>query len=397
MLRATVCALCGLALCVGSFAVELQQAAGRAGMDITLTPGSSRALVRDLRGIDYSGQVKSVVLSYGEAKIVADSIQIAPPPGLTVARSYRPAGKDNCLVWELQGTAQSPGPTVISYGLEGLKWRPLYRLTYEQNRKVPDRGSINLQAEIAITNDSGLDLEAASFLLALGGGEDSRELRVRDEGLDLPAGWSKQWPLVTAAGSAYIYEAQPVHLRHVYDPRVYGKAVHKLLMIPAEPGSSQRLHLLSLPEAPMELFFPGPGETSNRVPAVVTKWRAQVGQEDAAGTEAYMLLDVGVEPDIVVEHSVLASRKDRLALDKLGRVSGMDIIEQHRLTVTNHTGADVEMAVYQELLSTWEIKPKPPAAPIAEEDEPLLWSGPLAAGETRSLEFILIKHQGTNA
>jgi len=366
-------------------------------MAITLTPGSSRALVRDIRGIDYSRQVKSVVFSYGQAKIIADSIQITPPLGLTVARTYRPAGKDNCLVWELKGDAQSPGPTVISYELEGLTWQPLYRLTYEQDREAPDRGGIKLQAEIAITNDSGLDLESASLLLALGGGEDTRELRVRDEGLDLPAGWSKQWPLVTAAGSACIYEAVPVHLRHVYDPRVYGKAVQKLLMIPAEPGSSQRLHLLSLPEGPMEVFFSGPGEMSDEVPAVVTKWRAQVGLEDAAGTEAYMLLDVGAEADIVVEHSVLASRNDKLALDKLGRVSGMDIIEQHRLTVTNHTGADVAMAVYQELLGTWEIKPKPAAAPIGEDGKPLLWSGALAAGETQTLEFILIKHQGTNA
>ncbi len=397
MLRVAACALCGLALCVGSFAVELQQAACRTGMEITLTSGSPRALVRDIRGIDYSRQVKSVVFSYGQAKIIADSIQIAPPLGLTVARTYRPAGKDNCLVWELKGDAQGPGPTVISYELEGLKWQPLYRLTYEQDRSVPDRGGINLQAEIAITNDSGLDLESASLLLALGGGEDTRELRVRDQGLDLPTGWSKQWPLVTAAGSAYIYEAVPVHLRHVYDPRVYGKAVQKLLLIPAEPGSSQRLHLLSLPEGPMEVFFSGSGEMSDEVPAVVTTWRAQVGLEDAAGTEAYMLLDVGAEADIVVAHSVLASRKDKLALDKLGRVSGMDIIEQHRLSVTNHTGADVEMAVYQELLGTWEIKPKPAAVPVGADGQPLLWSGALAAGETQTLEFILIKHQGTNA
>jgi len=397
MLRAAMCALCGLVLAVSSFAVELQQTAWRTQMEITLTPGSARALVRELRAIDYSGQVKSVVFSYGQAKIAAESLQIRPPAGLTVTRSYRPADKDNCLVWELQGEAPNPGPTVISYELEGLKWQPRYRLGYQQDGEVPDRGSVNLQAEIAITNDSGLDLEAASLLVALGDGEDSRQLRARDEGLELPAGWSKQWPLVTAAGSANIYEVQPVYLRHVYDPRAHGNTVRKLLMIPGEPGSAERLHLLSLPAGPMEVFLLGPEQTVAGVPEVVTEWHAQIGLADAAGTENYIVLDAGAETDIIVEHTILAVRKDRLALDKLGRVSGMDLIEEHRLTVTNYSGADVAMAVYQEFLTSWELKPKPPAVGIEEAEEPLLWSGPLAAGETQTLEFTLIKHQGSNA
>ncbi len=379
--------------------MEIQQTVARTAMEIALTPGSTRALVKDIRQVDYGRELSTVAFSYGQAKVSADSVQIVPPNGLSVKRSYRPAGKDNTLVWELEGRPQDNAPTVISYELDGIKWQPLYVLTYQQDAETPGRGSVSLQAEIEITNESGLEVESASFTVALvGSGENTSRLQVRGTALDLPPGWTKRWALVTATGSQYIQQNLLAQVRHVYDPSIYAQEVHRLVMIEADPGSLPGLYLLSLPEGPLDIFLAGTGEACDDLPAVVTTWRPRTEWKKVGGPLDCVLVDAGADPGISVVDTVMALRKEKLAVDKVGRISGMDIVEEHKLTLMNNSPRDVTMAVYQRLLSNWEIRPKPPAVkPPGDKKDAPIWVGPLSATGTATLEFTIIKHQGSNA
>lgn len=405
LLRIVLCVALIAALCVSAVAAELEATVPSGELEVLLRPGSSRALVRDIRSIEYSSEEQSVIFSYGAAKVVEETIRLLPPEGLTVARAFRPAGKTHCLVWKLEGDARPGAPTVLSYEVEDLKWRTCYRLKYEPDAKTANCGRSSIEADIEITNETGLDLMRAGFALRLDERDALSDLCVRGREVNLAMGWTRRWRLERRDGSGYVVANIPTDVWHVFDPRVYANDVHKLLLLTASPGSLERLWLQNLPEGELEVFLPGSGDAPSELPDVVTKWYAQEGLADLGGVEAKcrLQLDVGVEPAVRVEPTMLSVTKERVNFDRLGRVCGMDIVERHRLGLLNRTGEDVNIAMFQELLPKWELKVTQPevaarsqADDEAEEKNAPLWSGVLGARMGGSVEFTLTKHQGTN-
>ncbi len=403
--RVVLCAALVAALCVTAVAAELQATVPSGELEVLLRPGSSRALVRDIRSIEYSSEEKSVVFSYGAAKVVEETIRLLPPEGLTVARAFRPAGKTHCLVWKLEGQARPGAPTVLSYEVEGLKWRTCYRLKYEPDPQTANCGRSSIEADIEITNETGLDLMKAGFALRLDERDALADLCVRGKEVNLAMGWTRRWRLERRGEPEYVVADIPTHVWHIYDPRVYAKDVHKLLLLMAPPGSPQRLWLEGLPGGELEVFLAGAGDVPSTLPDVVTSWRAQEGPADLGGVEAkcWLQLDAGVERAVRVEPTMLSVTKEKVNFDRLGRVCGMDIVERHRLEIFNRTAEDLNMAVFQELLPKWELEVTQPEAARSQADDEAeekknapLWSSVLEARMSGSVEFTLTKHQGSN-
>ncbi len=405
MSRLILCVAFISILCGTGAAVELEATVPKGELEVLLRPGSSRALVRDIRSIDYSSDEKSVVFSYGDAKVVKETIRILPPEGLIVTRAFQPAGKAKCLVWKLQGTAQPGAPTVLSYELEGLNWRPLYRLKYEPDANAINCGRSSIEADIEITNETNLDLMKAGFAVRLNDSDALSDLCVQSKKVNLAMGWTGRWPLEQRGGSEYVVADIPTHVWHIFDPRVYAGDVHKLMLMMAPLGSLRRLWLQSLPEGELQVFLPEADNVSDTLPDVVTSWRTQEGPADLGGVEAksWLHLDVGVERAVQVEPTILSLTKEKVAFDRLGRVCGMDVVERHRLELFNRTAEKLNIAVFHELLPKWELEvtqPKVVARSQADDDEEEkntpLWSGVLEAHTSGSVEFTLTKHQGTN-
>jgi len=239
MLRAAISLLAAIMLIATCHAVELQESVSVSAMHVTLIPGSSRVLVQEARQIDYAASEQSVAFAYGQARIAVDSVRISPPNGVTVEATHRPAGRDDCVIWDLAGRPVSPSPTRISYELEGLDWKLLYRLDFNPASTTGHSGTATVSAAIEVCNQSGLDLRATSLSLALNGAPDEGcSLRVAGGLRDLPTGWTKQWPVVTTDGASSIATDLAAHVQRADAFGLEGLSlgVGAGRVLPGEPG-----------------------------------------------------------------------------------------------------------------------------------------------------------------
>ena len=402
MLRAAISLLAAIMLIATCHAVELQESVSVSAMHVTLIPGSSRVLVQEARQIDYAASEQSVAFAYGQARIAVDSVRISPPNGVTVEATHRPAGRDDCVIWDLAGRPVSPSPTRISYELEGLDWKLLYRLDFNPASTTGHSGTATVSAAIEVCNQSGLDLRATSLSLALNGAPDEGcSLRVAGGLRDLPTGWTKQWPVVTADGDSSIATDLAAHVQYVYAPQSYSSKVQRLLVLSESEQAPLPVPLLSLPEGPVDIYLHVTDQPGS-VPDAIAIWRTTAARSGVpGGSQDSLTFELGPEPAIAVEDTTVALRKENVTFDARGQVAGMDVVEQHQMTVTNRADHDAELALYQEVLSKWklDLTSPTPDGENAETDQRdrsqiRLWSGTLLRGETVTIEFTLTRPLG---
>jgi hypothetical protein len=397
MYRAIVVSGCILLL-ITTGAAELLQTIPTTGMELVLLPNSTRGDVVQTCDIAYGRGRNLVNLCYSGAKVAPDSIALQPPDGVSVIRADRPAGRADTIVWQVDGGAQTRRPTVIRYTLDGLKWRLIYRMDYSPSAGDPARGTVALSAELELTNESGMDLEGCALSLDMGSRDDGQALLVGGDTIDLPAGWTKCWAVRTRGGDPCILDGLEATVAYVYDPLRFKGAVQRLLQIAAPADEAALLAALALPEGALELYLPG-DDFATELPAATSTWRPTPGAADAA-KGPWVEIDTGPESSILVNDTLAEFRRDKFALDKTGRVSGSDIIENHHLRFTNYTATPVAFTAYQEVATKWALSGLTPAlgesVPPDRGTAKPVWSGTLQPGVETLVRFTVTKHQGTN-
>ncbi len=383
------------AVCVTAYA-NLQQPAPASSMQVVLEP-DGRATVRETRRMLPRASAETgprpVAVNFGDARIVAGSLQLVPPDGVEIERKYIPAGMKNGFIWELSGDTRDGEPMTLAYELEGLEWKLHYTLLYDRARKVLD-----LRAEIELTNKSHMGLQNATVTLDIGEmsvSEDSEkrsaQLTVAPETLVLPDGWTNTLAL-TRGESTILVSDMPAHIIHTYEPDSSRKGVHRLLVLEMAKDAPQRALLAAMPKGPMSVYLVNDGE-GDEFPAAV----AECDFPTVAQTQDQQRLsvDLGADRDVSVKREKLSLKRTNLDFDRLGRVSGSDVKETWRLQVQNSTRHEVTIEIMQELLDSWEITAE--QSPDMVEDYTALWTAEIAPGESKTIEYVIIKHEGTRA
>ncbi len=397
MFRAIAVSAC-LSLIISISGAQLLQTIPQAGMQLVLSPGSTRGEVLQQCEIAYDRGRNTVTVSYANTKIAPDSITIHPPDGLAILRTDRPSGRPNTILWEIDGGAGTRRPTEIRYTLDGLTWRLLYRMDYVPSPANAAQGTVSLSAEVELTNESGMDLRDCALSIDIGTRDDGQVLRVENRSIALPAGWTGRWALRSTDGTERVVRDLEADIAYIYDPLRFKSSVRRMLQISPPPDERALLAAMALPEGALDLYLPG-DDLAHDVPTATATWHPTPGTGDAMAGP-WVEIDAGPEASIVVEDTLVALSRDKFNLDKTGRVSGFDIIENRRLSFTNYSGAPVMFTAYQEVATKWELKGLTPAleqnAPADRGTAKPVWTGRLPAGVETVAEFTLIKHQGTN-
>lgn len=397
MSKTAICATLIVLLCATGYCAELQQAATPLSLEITLTPGSSKALVRDVRSATISEPNTVVEFSWAGAKVDPASLQIVPPEGVTVVRTSQAADQKDTVIWELVGQSAANAKTILVYQLDGIQWSPHYTLAYTNSRDEASQGLASLQATVDITNDSGLDLQNAHFTLELETDEGAM-LQVGNGPVSLPLKWTKRLPLRGVDGSPDLLAQLPAWTRCVYNARLYGNDVHNLLYVGTEPVSTQCRRLQALPEGPLDVMMPGSGDMADALPAVSTTWKRNPALTRISDELACLSIDMGIVQTVTARERLLEFRRKKIAFDDLGHVSGSDVIERRALELVNMGSEVAGIDVYWEILKTWELVsdlPRPSAS-TGEKAVPI-WSGSVPAHGSATMGFTITKHEGTNA
>lgn len=372
---------------------DLQQSAPRQTMQVILRPDAN-ALVRETRRMpvkdEPASSERSVAFEQGDARIVPGSLQLVPPPGLHIERSSVPGDMQNGLVWELSGRMSGNDPLTVAYELEGLEWKPRYALQLD-----PDTVHAGLQAALELTNKSNLDLWGAQISLDL---EESAtnervdrpaQLHVDPPALDLPNGWTKTVRLQAARPS--LMAEIPTDIVYRYEPEVHREGVHRLVTIDCTETPQRRAFLASLPSGPMSVYIMDDGE-SGHLPVAMA-------QCDFAKSDKYedepLAVDLGAFREVTVERTKLQMQRTNLDFDRLGRVSGSDIVETWRLTAENGTAKAVRIQLRQSLLDNWELSSD--VERVMLDDYTAQWTVEVEPRASREIIYTITRHEGTRA
>lgn len=337
---------------------------------ITLQPGSPRALVRETRTLQLPAGDSALSFSWAKANVDASSVGLALSAG-TVGEAVRPAGQDRTMVWQVSVPQAGPVEATVNYFLDGAKWQPAYVLVLDAARNTA-----TLEGHLQVSNETGEPWQNVRLQV----GTPGTALADQPEGLAPLAGppaTATVAPGETATVCFTRIPDIPAAVRHVYQAERYGASVRQLLRLGLPEAG---VAAVNLPDGPMVIQEAG----DLQAPIFKTTLDLQPGKQ--------FEVDMGPEPDIIVERKLVSSQRSNFDMDRFGRVTGMDTTEQWELTALNHLDRPVTLEVVETVLSTWDLKGLDPAE---RETSWAQWDLPLPAGGEGDLKFTLVKHSGT--
>ncbi|MEN6544858.1 MAG: hypothetical protein ABFE07_02360 [Armatimonadia bacterium] len=351
-----------------AFAVELVQVTPPASTTLSLYPGQTRALVRETRPVTLAAGETTLSFSWTSPAIDPASVTLALAEA-GVGDAVR-AGDGKLLQWKVTSPQARQAEATVSYSLEGCKWVPLYQASLSAD------GRASLRGFVQVTNDSGAALKNVRVQVAISGPgmidatepSAAAKLYAVEEPISLSPGETITRPFLQM-------EALPATQRYVYQADAYAGKVERLLTLNLPD------QLRNLPEGALTVYGPDDGG----IPLFRTQLTYQPGQE--------LEMDLGPEPDVIVERKLMATQRTNIETDRFGRVSGSDTTEEYLITARNRTGCDLNLEVIEMLLSTWELRSLPAVARV--ELNQALFSLPVTANGAAELKMTLIKHSGT--
>lgn len=373
-------ALSALALCALTVAsaADLTQLLDGGRLSLTLYPGQTRALVRERRTLQLPAGDSLLAFTWSTGRVDAATVTLAAP-GAVVGEALRPAGQDKALQWRVSSPAAAEAQVTVSYFLDGCKWQPVYRLWLG-----PDGRGARLEGWVQLTNESGQELRPAEVQIAVEGagvidrvgGDGTAQApsglyRLTPPGT-LPVGDTRTWQFLTA-------ETLPVAVEYRYEIERYKGAVERLLCLdPTKLATGSG----ALPPAGALSVY---GAAQDTVPLVVTRLETPPGKT--------LEVDLGAEPDVVVERKQTAYQRSNFERDRIGKVSGFDTQEEYDFSIRNHLAGPITLRVTEMLLSTWELRGD--RAPDQKENSTVAWVLPVPGASSAALGFTLVKHSGT--
>lgn len=369
--RMTVLALT-MATAAAVAAPELLQLGPLPATEVVLYTGAANALVRQQTVVRLGAGLNTVAFAWQSDKLDAASVRLQAPEGVAVGETVRPAGADKRLQWALTTERGGDVPVTISYQLAGLKCTPLYRLIMR-----PGATEGVLLGFVTLTNESGLDLRNLSAQLVLGRPGTSAET-------ETPAAFAILGVSELAAGASvrasFLAPIElGVRMLHRIDSAQAPEQVRRILGV--QPPTTGTLARVALPAGPLTVIADTPGDLDDQV---VTELRYEPAEE--------FEVDLGIERDLVVERRLLERTKAHFEFDRLGRVSGLDTVERHRLQVRNHTPGEIALEIVEPVLTTWEFETE--ALHVNEPGRVIMHLAVPAEG-SGELDFTITQHAGT--
>jgi hypothetical protein len=150
------------------------------------------------------------------------------------------------------------------------------------------------------------------------------------------------------------------------------------------PTPEQVAALVGLPAGDVTVEFP---EDTQRPPVAAGPLPSPA--------QGQVILALGDTQDLTVKRALLAQRKEALEFDKLGKLSGCDLVEDYRLEVANYTLAPARVRLWEIVMAQWELKSDPP--PAKTEGGRAAFEVNPDPGQTAVVKFTLVKHTGTRA
>ena len=359
------------------WAADLVQLVPPSATTITLYPGQTRALVRETRAVSLPAGGSTLSFSWTATSVDAASATLAVD-GASVGDAVRVAGQDKLLQWRVSAPQALRGETVLTYFLDGFKWSTSYRMWLQG-----DGQTARLVGYLHLENQTGVDLEGVGVQVAVGG--PGVIDRIGGEGTAPTAAGvvtlhALAAPLTLANGETgvrplLLLEAVPAAVHYLYQAERFNGGVERLLILALPAG------LAGLPDGALAIYGPEP----EALPVFVTQLSYQPGQE--------FKVDLGPEPDVVVERKLMNVARSNFETDRFGRFTGSDTTEEYRLQVRNHLADAIVLEFTETVLSTWELK-----SPLQPDKTETSWAEfHLRAdpGHPAELPFTLIKHSGT--
>jgi hypothetical protein len=359
------------------WAVDLIQLAAPSALTLTLYPGQTRAMVREVRQVNLPVGDNTISFSWTAAGVDAEGASLTLA-GAAVGNAVRATGQDRALLWHVNCPQAVRGEAAITYFVDGCKWSSSYGLWLQ-----PDGRTARLVGFLHLDNETGVDLRQAQVQVAVAGagiidrvgGDDAAAttpgvatVHALAGPLNLDNGETTVRPLLEI-------DQVPATVHYLYQADRFNGAVERLLALDLPVG------LAGLPEGTLTVF----GAADDDVPLFDTQLSYQPGQE--------LKLDLGPEPDVVVERKLMNTARSNFETDRFGRFTGSDMTEDYLLEVRNHLGDPITVEITEMVLSTWALKsslqPDKTDTSSAEFDLRVPPEQPV------QLTFTLVKHSGS--
>lgn len=366
--------LCVLAVAAGRvFAADVVQLLPPAAMIVTVYPGQTRALVRETRPVDLPRGDSVVSFSWAASNVDPSSAALTIDD-VAVGEAVRVAGQDKAVSWRVTSAQAARREAAVTYFLDGLKWYPSYRLWLAADGKTA-----RLAGYLHLTNETGGDLPAALVQVALAG-PGALEATPPGAVAAPPPVHGLAEPVSIANGATVVrpllqIDQVPAATHYLYQPDRFGGAVERLLVLNLPEG------LAGLPDGALTIYSPDAQAT----PLSGTQLSYQPGQE--------LKVDLGPEPDVVVERKLVNTARSNFDTDRFGRLTGSDTTEDYSLSVRDRLESPISLEFTETVLSTWELKS--PVPPTNSDSSWAEFDLPVAPDQPVEMKYTLVKHSGS--
>jgi len=298
--------------------IELVTVPVRENVAITIDRDNN-ALVQESRTVTVKEGENIVQFDWSNMNIDIDTVQIQMLEGaesVTFGSMSIPPGSRNSLMWDVQSVKPIELPIRIAYKVDGISWGCDYVALVND-----DETSLNLKAEVTVTNGTQDKYEGASIALEVG----------EPFSHSLESGESKKITLFTMPQVA-------TEKTYTSDPAKFGDgvAVHYIFKNSKD-----------------ELLLAG---------------KIRIYKKDKSGSIAFLgedridfvpsgdevKLHTGDTRDVEVERAVTEQRQVNIQRDVYGNIAVYDTEESYKVTVKNHKKDAAKVIVQIHLNDLWE-------------------------------------------
>lgn len=448
-------ALVLLALLTVSEYIALQQEA-RAAVDIVTVPARDSVqltiynseditLVKDRRVLTFKKGDNQIQFSWANTLIDPTSVEfraLKEADKIEVEDTTYPANRPETLIWNIVSQMDGAIPVEISYFTSGITWAADYiALADEKEEKI------ELVGQVGVTNGSGEDYENAQTRLIVGtihlvekiadlarthwgkmppgdkdmlrrkfkkaaqaaeeaengyelaDGKMEKAKGIVKEGLSeyfmytiegtetVPNTWSKRLPSLNVTDI-------PIKVIYRYSDMKYGRQVTKFYKfknrkVEGKPEGEPNLGEEPLPDGVVRVFKRHDNGNLAFVGQRSIKYMP-IGED--------VELNLGDDPDVLIERKVVDFRKLRINWETWGRstrVVGYDTVTYYRTRVKNTKNLTIQFEIERVLDGDWELESEVKYDKL--DQQSIRYIIQLEAGQEKVFEYKLTQHHGKNS
>jgi len=437
MIAAVLAAVLALTARPGAADLDLRSTSQAGSVHLSIYKAERLALVQEERELALAAGANRVSFGWGDTKIDPSSISLRLDGPAQVTRTSFPPDAPNTAVWDIEAERAGPCRLHVAYLAEGFSFDICYQAVLDEGADT-----VSLRALAQITNDTKRDFEDLGISLVFG------DVRLVDEigklaGRKVAEGSAPEpekpepgkpegipptppnpWvtpslgglppaplhpkgpvarPKTGAAGPyicplagqidmaqgetkllTYLQAGQvPVQRLYRYDPDQYGGEPH--LFWAFANTQEGGLGALPLTGGKVDVYAAGVGQEPNLI-------RLGEGNMPDKKVGEKVELDLGGDPNLVVERTLGDYQTANLHIDAWGRIDGLDTREQYQTIVRNRTGRQVALEVIHSLEGVWEVQTD---VEYRQDNNKVVCALNLAPDEARTLSYTVITHHGT--